>query len=62
MDAYKEISSCVFPTWPEVLHVLNSLGYRKIEPAKRNPAHSPVPQGERSSNPIPAAGGSGAAG
>ena len=30
MDTYKRRSGRMFPTWSEVLEVLNSLGYRKV--------------------------------
>ena len=33
MDDYKRRSGRQFPTWSEVLEVLRSLGYRKVEPA-----------------------------
>jgi hypothetical protein len=33
MDAYKRANRRPFPTWSEVLEVLRSLGYRKVEPA-----------------------------
>lgn len=31
MDEYKRKSGRMFPTWSEVLEVLHSLGYRKVE-------------------------------
>jgi hypothetical protein len=33
MDEYKRKSGRQFPTWSEVLEVLHSLGYRKVEAA-----------------------------
>ena len=33
MDRYKRENRRPFPTWSEVLEVLMSLGYRKVEPA-----------------------------
>ncbi len=33
MDRYKRENRRPFPTWSEVLEVLISLGYRKVEPA-----------------------------
>ena len=33
MDGYKRKSGRQFPTWSEVLEVLNSLGYRKVAEA-----------------------------
>jgi hypothetical protein len=32
MELYKQASRRMFPTWSEVLEVLNSLGYQKVEP------------------------------
>jgi hypothetical protein len=37
MDLYKRANRRPFPTWSEVLEVLRSLGYRKIEAATRLP-------------------------
>ena len=37
MDDYKRLSGRQFPTWSEVLEVLNALGYRKVaEPTEIN--------------------------
>lgn len=33
MDEYKRKSGRQFPTWSEVLEVIQSLGYRQVEPA-----------------------------
>ena len=33
MDQYKRANRRPFPTWSEVLEVLRSLGYRKVEAA-----------------------------
>jgi hypothetical protein len=32
MQAYKQSSGRMFPTWSEVLEVLQGLGYEKVEP------------------------------
>lgn len=37
MDQYKRANRRPFPTWSEVLEVLQSLGYRKVEPAQALP-------------------------
>jgi hypothetical protein len=37
MDLYKRANRRPFPTWSEVLEVLRSLGYRKVEPATALP-------------------------
>jgi hypothetical protein len=37
MDQYKRANRRPFPTWSEVLEVLRSLGYRKIEEATELP-------------------------
>ncbi len=44
MQEYKRISGRMFPTWSEVLEVLQSLGYRKIEPNSPNtlPTNEPA--------------------
>lgn len=44
MQEYKRISGRMFPTWSEVLEVLQSLGYRKIEPSTLNhlPTNEPA--------------------
>lgn len=38
MQDYKKRSGRMFPTWSEVLEVLRSLGYRKLEEAAQEPA------------------------
>ena len=37
MDEYKRLNRRPFPTWSEVLEVLHSLGYRKVEAPKALP-------------------------
>jgi hypothetical protein len=44
MDQYKRANRRPFPTWSEVLEVLRSLGYRKVEAATALPG-LPVPPG-----------------
>jgi hypothetical protein len=43
MDQYKRANRRPFPTWSEVLEVLRSLGYRKIEAATALPGLPVVP-------------------
>jgi hypothetical protein len=47
MDAYQRTRRRPFPSWTEVLAVLKSLGYRKIQPAAAlpRPPHQPPPKG-----------------
>jgi hypothetical protein len=42
MDQYKRANRRPFPTWSEVLEVLRSLGYRKVEAATALPG-VPIP-------------------
>ena len=42
MDQYKRANPRPFPTWSEVLEVLRSLGYRKIEEPTALPGLQPV--------------------
>jgi len=42
MDQYKRDNRRPFPTWSEVLEVLRSLGYRKVEEATTMPGLQPV--------------------
>jgi len=42
MDQYKRDNRRPFPTWSEVLEVLFSLGYRKVEEATAMPGLSPA--------------------
>lgn len=44
MDQYKRSNRRPFPTWSEVLEVLRSLGYRKIDAATALPGLPVVPQ------------------
>jgi hypothetical protein len=46
MDQYKRSNRRPFPTWSEVLEVLHSLGYRKIEAATELPGLPTVPADE----------------
>ena len=41
MDRYKRENRRPFPTWSEVLEVLRSLGYRKVEVATELPGNGP---------------------
>jgi hypothetical protein len=41
MDQYKRANRRPFPTWSEVLEVLESLGYRKVEAVTALPGLSP---------------------
>ncbi|MDE2104898.1 MAG: hypothetical protein KGL39_47110 [Patescibacteria group bacterium] len=41
MDTYKCQNRRPFPAWTEVLAVLLSLGYRKVEPAVKVPDYQP---------------------
>lgn len=41
MDQYKRDNRRPFPTWSEVLEVLRSLGYRKVEEATTMPGLQP---------------------
>ena len=43
MDAYKRSNRRPFPTWSEVLEVLRSLGYRKVEEATALPGLPVIP-------------------
>jgi len=48
MDQYKRDNRRPFPTWSEVLEVLQSLGYRKVEQATELPGlhpQAPPPKG-----------------
>ena len=46
MDQYKRANRRPFPTWSEVLEVLRSLGYRKIEEPTALPGRPVVPAAE----------------
>jgi hypothetical protein len=46
MDQYKRANRRPFPTWSEVLEVLRSLGYRKVEEATALPGLQLPPQAE----------------
>jgi hypothetical protein len=39
MEAYKQRSGRLFPTWSEVFEVLRSLGYRRPDPPDQCPRH-----------------------
>lgn len=47
MDAYKTNRRRPFPTWGEVLKVLKSLGYRKVEESPAVPAGEGAGDGDR---------------
>lgn len=32
IETYKKVNKKLFPTWTEVLEVINQLGYQKVEP------------------------------
>jgi hypothetical protein len=38
MDRYRRVSGRPFPTWSEVLEVVRSLGYQKVEKSADSPA------------------------
>ena len=44
MDQYKRANRRPFPTWSEVLEVLRSLGYRKVDPPTALPGLQLPPQ------------------
>jgi hypothetical protein len=44
MDQYKRANRRPFPTWSEVLEVLRSLGYRKVEAATELPGIQLAPE------------------
>lgn len=43
IDTYKKVNKKLFPTWTEVLEVMNQLGYRKVESRKINLENCPEP-------------------
>lgn len=43
IDTYKKVNKKLFPTWTEVLEVMNQLGYRKVEARKINLENCPEP-------------------
>src|SRR5947208_10919891 len=47
MDQYKRSNRRPFPTWSEVLEVLRSLGYRKVEDAVALPGLPAQPESAR---------------
>jgi hypothetical protein len=54
MNEYKRKSGRMFPTWSEVLEVLQSLGYEKVAPAV------PIGQPDRTAGARPVAAGAAA--
>ena len=54
MNEYKRRSGRMFPTWSEVLEVLQGLGYEKVEPS------APIGHPDRSGGGRPVAAGAGA--
>lgn len=43
IDTYKKVNKKLFPTWTEVLEVMNQLGYRKVETRKIHLENCPEP-------------------
>lgn len=41
IETYKKVNKKMFPTWTEVLEVMQQLGYRKVEPRKIDLASVP---------------------
>ena len=44
VEVYKRVNHKMFPTWTEVLEVVQQLGYRKVEPRTVNLPNVPEPQ------------------
>jgi hypothetical protein len=44
VEAYKKVNNKLFPTWTEVLEVIEQLGYRKCEPREVNLPNVPEPE------------------
>jgi hypothetical protein len=55
MDQYKRDNRRPFPTWSEVLEVLLSLGYRKVESAGPMPGNAPKADADRRTKQAPVA-------
>ncbi len=53
IEAYKKINKRLYPTWTEILEVVNQLGYRKVLP--RSVRLDAVPEPELSAQPPKAA-------
>jgi hypothetical protein len=43
IEAYKKVNRRMYPTWTEILEVLNQLGYRKVEHREINLENVPEP-------------------
>ena len=43
MEAYKKVNHRLYPTWTEVLEVIQQLGYRKVEPREIRLENVPEP-------------------
>jgi hypothetical protein len=43
IETYKKVNKKLFPTWTEVLEVIQSLGYRKVEPRSIKLENVPEP-------------------
>lgn len=44
IETYKKVNKKLFPTWTEVLEVIQSLGYRKVEPRSIRLENVPEPE------------------
>ena len=44
VEAYKRVNNKMFPTWTEVLEVIEQLGYRKCEPREIDLPNVPEPE------------------
>lgn len=44
IDTYKKVNKKLFPTWTEVLEVINQLGYRKVQSRTINLENVPEPE------------------
>jgi hypothetical protein len=43
IETYKKVNKRMFPTWTEVLEVINQLGYRKVQPREIDLQNIPEP-------------------
>src|SRR5262245_56675075 len=44
IETYKKVNKRMFPTWTEVLEVINQLGYRKVQPRNIKLENVPEPE------------------
>lgn len=44
IETYKRVNKKLFPTWTEVLEVIQSLGYRKVETRRIKLENVPEPE------------------